>query len=72
MSDLLNMDLINSLPQPLWGKQFGNWWPIHDICVQTGMARIDVCGMLEVTHFAAFMEIKDDSGKIHDTEDWYL
>jgi hypothetical protein len=52
MSDLLNMELINSLPQPLWVSSNGKdwWWPVYDICVETGLVRIDVCGKLQTNH----------------------
>src|SRR5689334_8040166 len=37
MSDRLDMAYINSLPQPLIGREIGGWkWPIYDICVETG------------------------------------
>ncbi|HEJ7993715.1 hypothetical protein [Serratia marcescens] len=72
--DLLNMELINSLPGPLWGSENGKdwWWPIHDIDVQTGLLRIDVCGLLEVKHILDFRVIRDDSQTMHAPDDFYL
>ena len=57
MSDLLNMEFINSLPQPLlmqeWGSRGDDWlWPVESIDVQSGIMRIDVCGMLQVKDIA--------------------
>lgn len=72
MSDLLDMEKINSTPQPLWVEQHGQWWPVHDIDVQTGMMRIDACGILDVIHFGGVMRVRDDSGHIHDADEFYL
>jgi len=74
MSDLLNMDLINSLPQPLWGSENGKdwWWPIVDICVETGLCRIDVCGQTQAMHFTDFRMIRDDSQAMHEPDSFYL
>lgn len=69
MSDLLDMEKINSLPQPLW-----TWdnWPIYDIDVETGLYRIDVCGLLEARKFGEVIYIRDANGEKHDPEDFYL
>lgn len=70
--DLLDMDLINSLPYPLFANLSGTWWPIYDICVQTGLIRLDVCGLLEVTSIGSLQKIRDGSGKEHFTDDFYI
>lgn len=74
MTDILDIDLINSLQQPLWGSRDGKdwWWPIVDICVETGLCRIDVCGKLEAKHILDFRMIRDDSQMAHDPESFYL
>lgn len=71
--DLLNMALINSLGQ-LYGSENGScwWWPINDIDVQTGMLRIDVCGILQVGHISDFSAIRGDDEVIRDIDDFYL
>lgn len=72
MSDLLDMDYINSLPQDIWAKTWhGSWWPVNDFEVQTGLLRIDVCGKLEVKHIDDIREFRDGSGKLHSTFDFY-
>lgn len=72
-SDLLNVAFINSLPHPLYGIQWDGWlWPIHDICVGTGLVRIDVCGLLQTSHISDYSGIKDDAGVIHEMDDFYL
>lgn len=74
MTDILDMDLINSLPQPLWGSENGKdwWWPIIDICVQTGLCRIDVCGKSQAMHILDFALIRDDGQTPHEPDIFYL
>jgi len=73
MSDLLCMDYINSLPQPLIAKLFGgSEWPIYDIDVGSGLLRIDVCGLLEVKHIGDVRSFCDDCGVEHDSETFYV
>jgi hypothetical protein len=67
-SDLLDIAHINSLPQPLWDGD----WPVYDIDVQTGLYRIDVCGLLEVRHIDRCFGMKDATGRRHYIEDFYL
>lgn len=74
-NDLLDMAYINSLPQPLMGKTLGGgdawWWPVHDIEVQTGLVRIDVCGLLEAKHIGDFSCFRDDRGVEHRSEGFF-
>lgn len=74
MSDLLNMELINSLQQPLWVSKNGKdwWWPVQDICVQTGLVRIDVSGLLQTTHLSDWSHVRDYAQTIHDPDSFYL
>ena len=67
MADLLDMDYINSLPQPLWDGD----WPVYDIDVSSGLYRIDVCGLLEVRHIDRCGTMRDATGKTHYTGDFY-
>ncbi|MDN7658473.1 hypothetical protein [Burkholderia cenocepacia] len=73
--DLLDMAFINSLPQPLFARQYGSddrwWWPVNDIDVQTGLLRIDVCGKLDVLHISDVYFFRDASGKQHHSDDFY-
>lgn len=72
MSDLLKMDYINGLPQPLFVSFFGgSEWPVHDIDVQTGLLRIDVCGMLDVKHIGSARIFRDADGVEHDPDNFY-
>lgn len=72
MSDLLRMDYINSLPQPFIAMFCGgSAWPVYDIDVETGLLRIDVCGMLEIKHIGEVLNFLDCDGVEHDSETFY-
>jgi hypothetical protein len=74
MTDMLRMDYINSLPQPLFVSQYGSrdwWWPVHDIEVQTGLLRIDVCGKLQVLRFGEIAAVRDAGGCEYNPDAFY-
>lgn len=60
MTDLLDKNYIDSLPQPF----FVDSWPVHDIDVQTGLFRINVCGLLDVRHIGEVIIIIDAHGTV--------
>lgn len=69
MPDKLDMAAINGLPHPLTARFVGDEkWPIHDIDVETGLMRIDVCGLLQCMHFTEVTHILDADGGSHDAE----
>lgn len=70
MSDLLSMERINALPHPLMIREFSHdmWWPLIDIDVQTGLHRIDVCGMSQTNEISGCAQIMDGDGNIHSAE----
>ena len=72
MSDLLKLDALNALPQPLFG-QFcgGDKWHIFDIEAQTGLLKINVAGMTEIRRFSELMSIIDADNHEHDPDDFY-
>lgn len=73
MSDVLRMEYINSLPHPLMATFFGgDEWPIYYVCVQTGLMKIDVCGMLDNKCFGEVKFITDADGEKHDAEVFYV
>ncbi|NMX65522.1 hypothetical protein [Pseudomonas sp. WS 5079] len=74
MTDLLNIELINSLPHPFWVSENGKdwWWPVHDIDVETGLMRIDVCGQLQACHFSDWNYLRDDAHVLHDRDIFYI
>lgn len=71
--DLLNMEYINGLPQPfiavLWSK---SQWPVHDIDVEFGLVRLDVCGLLDRTPISDIVSFIDALGITHNADDFYL
>jgi len=74
MHDLLKMDFINSLPQPLLATLYGDKdckWEINDIDVETGLLRINVCGKLQIMHIGDVNFFTDMNGDIHDADDFY-
>ena len=66
--DRLDINYINSLPQPLWDGE----WPVYDIDVQSGLYRIDVCGKLQVKNINYCRTMTDNSGVRHKTSDFEL
>ena len=64
--DRFDMAYIDSLPLPLWDGD----WPVFDIDVETGLYRIDVCGLLEVRHLDRRITMRDASGKEHYVDDF--
>ena len=70
--DVLDMGYINSLPAPFIGRMLGGWeWPIHDFEVETGLLRVDVCGMLQAMSIGEFTSFRDDAGRVHSVEGFY-
>lgn len=59
MADLLDMGWINKQQHPLWVQTLNSWWPVHDLDVETGLIRIDVCGMLDVIHVGSIFGFRD-------------
>jgi|SRR5688572_7795998 len=72
MADKLKMDAINALQQPLFAIRSGDSWPIHYICVQTGLVRIDVVGKLQTIQFGELLAIEDGNGDRHDADGFYI
>lgn len=71
-ADVLDMAYINSLPQPFMGKQLGGWWwPIHDFEVASGMLRMDVSGLLQVSSVGDFTRFRDGNGDERSSEAFY-
>jgi hypothetical protein len=72
-SDLLDMAYINSLPQPFLARELGGWeWEVHDIEVETGLVRINACGLLSVKHITDFTSFRDMNGVVHPSEGFYI
>lgn len=71
--DLLNMEYINSLPQPFIARFVGgDTWEVYDIDVETGLLRINVCGRLQIMSIGEVTSFIDANGDEHDAESFYL
>ena len=46
--------------------------PLYEICVETGLMRIDVCGKLDNLHIGDVAQFKDDAGNIYNSDEFYL
>jgi len=74
MPDLLRIDYINSLHQPLVVRLLGEkepMWELHDIDVETGLLRINVCGKLQAMHISDIGDFVDMDGVTHDPDSFY-
>jgi hypothetical protein len=70
MPDLLSLEKINALSHPLMIRPFRSdpWYGLIDIDVQTGLYRMDVCGMWQLGSVSSCEQIMDGDGAIHDME----
>ena len=72
MGDMLNMERLNALPHPLWAAVHVNdWWPVESIDVETGLMRIDVCGLLQIEMFGGLFGLRDNDGVVYEVDDFY-
>lgn len=71
--DLLDMDWINSLPQPLFVTKHSRdyLWPVIDIEVETGLLRIDVVGLSETWHWGDVWLVQDGAGREYEGYAFY-
>ena len=58
MSDILNMEKINNLGS-LIVEMNGSKYNLEFVCVETGVARINVCGLSQNCHWIDFSKILD-------------
>ena len=73
--DVLNMDYINSLPQPFLVRLVGDKdfrYEVEDFDVESGLFRMDVCGLLQVSSMSDAYEFKDAAGGIHDAAEFFI
>ena len=72
MTDILDSNHINSLPQPFIAHFYGgSVWPVIDIDVQTGLLRIDVVGLPDIKHISDVDTFVDAGGESHDADSFY-
>ena len=71
-NDMLNAELINSLGYLIGEKRCGTRYDIETICVETGLLRFNVCGMIECGEISDFSYIIGDDGIKRNVDDFYL
>ena len=73
MNDILRMDYINSLPPPLMAQFYdGSEYEVYSICVETGLMKINVCGMLDNCEISDVKVFIDIDGAQHDPDSFYI
>lgn len=71
--DRIDLEKINSLEHPLIARMYGgDRWPVHDIDVETGLIRIDVCGKLQTKNFAEVSHLYEANNKPHVAHKFYV
>ncbi len=65
--DKLNFDMINDA-----GQLYADGWPIYEVCVQTGLMKIDVCGKLDRLHWSDVVRLTDENNRELDKYSFYL
>ena len=58
MSDILNMEKINSIGSIVI-EMAGDKYDLEFVCVETGLARINVCGRIQNCEWSDFSKIFD-------------
>lgn len=71
MSDLLNMEKINSLG-PIMGELSSGVYDIESVCVETGLCRVNVCGLVQLNYWRDFYRILDWDENEYETDSFYL
>ncbi len=70
--DKLRMEHIDSLPQPLVAHFYsGDEWPLHDIEVETGWLRVNICGKLVAKFIGEVSFFRDIEGIEHNVDTCY-
>lgn len=65
--DILNFDMINAA-----GQLYADGWPIYEVCVQTGLMKLDVCGKLDNARWSEIIKLTNDNGEDLDSDSFYL
>jgi len=70
MSDILNMEKINSIG-PVMVNMDGSNYDLEFVCVETGLARINVMGLGQNCEWADFSKIMDWNMNEYDPDLFY-
>lgn len=71
MSDMLNMDFINSRSWMVKPIGSDNCFDLEVICVQTGCLRFNVSGMSQLSHISDISRFVDWDGNEFEIDDFY-
>jgi len=73
--DCIDGAKLNALPGPLIVLFVGDkdsGWGLESVCVETGVVRYNVCGLIDHDHFSCVKKIIDADGNEHDPDDFWL
>ena len=69
--DILNQNKINSIC-PIIVNMSGDNYDLEFVCVETGLARINVMGMSQNCEWSDFSKIMDWDGNEYDPDSFYI
>lgn len=70
--DILNAELINSMGHILVIDRNGSEYDVESICVQTGLLRFIVCGLVDVGEITDFSFVLGDDGIKRNVDSLFL
>lgn len=71
--DVLDIDKLNKLPQPLAVVMMGGCECVIDsICVGTGLMKLNISGMIDRAEFIMIRDLVDAYGVKHDPDDFWI
>lgn len=71
--DKLNITKFNNLPSPVTAVLIGGgeYW-IESLCVQTGLMRLDISGMIDREDFIMVKTLIDANGNKHNPDEFWI
>ena len=69
--DVIRIDEFDKLPAPVTARLLdgGEYW-IESICVETGLMRLDICGLIQIEDFVMVETLIDANDVEHDAEEF--
>lgn len=71
MTDILSMDKINALG-PIVVEMNDSKYDLEYVCVETGCAKINVCGLAQNCHWDDFSKILDWDNNEYTPDSFYI
>ena len=72
MKDILDGDYINNIEGPLFVFSGNEKYLLHEVCIETGIAIVDVFGKLEPMRIVETGGIIDGAGFKHEKEQFFV